>query len=72
MHFPSDTKNNNNAPSNGVKTNRKINFSTIFLFNHKKTLFNLTKNVKFLSRIQTFFCDLYVEVFSNSPTDIFL
>ena len=47
MHFPSDTKNSNNAPSNGVKTHTKINFSTIFLFNHKKTLSNLTKNVKF-------------------------
>ena len=47
MHFPSDTKNNNNAPSNGVKTHRKINFSTIFFFNHKKTLPNLTKNGKF-------------------------
>ena len=54
MHFPSDTKNNNNASSNGVKTHRKINFSKFFLFNHKKALSNLTRNVKFQSRIQTF------------------
>ena len=47
MHFPSDTKSNNYAPSKGVKTHRKINFSTVFLFNHKKTLSKLTKNVKF-------------------------
>ena len=46
MHFPDDTKNNNKAPLNGVKTHRKINFSTISLFNHKKALSNLTKNVK--------------------------
>ena len=46
MHFPSDTK-NNKTPLNGVKTHRTINFSTVSLFNHKRTLSNLTKNEKF-------------------------
>ena len=47
MHFSSDNKNNNKAPLNGVKTCRKIKFSTISLFNHTKALSSLIKNMEF-------------------------
>ena len=61
MHFPSDTKNNNNVPSNGVETHRKINFSTISLFNHKKTLPNLKCEI--LKSHSNFFFATYVLTF---------
>ena len=54
MHFPSNTKYNNKAPSNGGKTHRKINFSTISLFNHNKAFSSLTKNVNFKAAFKLF------------------